>query len=383
MSKIKSASQFDGEAWSSPTPIGVDDANIDVTSATTDPNTDSGIDLGSADVTVASGDTGASAWTKFNRFRKRVSNAFGSFTGKTLVSSYDTTNPGDKVYTASVLNNYMSNVLGYTGTTTPTINGSQQTVSSALNSIFGNGVKSISRSGTTFTATRLDGTTFTFDQQDNNTTYSASTGLSLSSNAFSIKNSGVTAGSYGPSANATPAYGATFNVPYITVNAQGQLTAASTKTVKIPASDNTNTWRGIVNNLASTSTTDSLSAAQGKALNDNKAAISATPTLVSNTNGIAYKFPNKIMICVKSVSANVAITTPWGAWYDGSMSLGSWPVAFSNIHGVTCVDTGGQGAAIEYLTNYTNSSAGTVYLARPTANTASVSVSVVAFGQYA
>jgi len=33
-------------------------------------------------------------------------------------------------------------------------------------------IKSISRSGTTFTATRTDGSTFTFTQQDNNTTYS-------------------------------------------------------------------------------------------------------------------------------------------------------------------------------------------------------------------
>lgn len=36
-------------------------------------------------------------------------------------------------------------------------------------------IKSITRSGTTFTATALDGTTSTFTQQDNNTTYSAAT----------------------------------------------------------------------------------------------------------------------------------------------------------------------------------------------------------------
>ena len=53
-----------------------------------------------------------------------------------------------------------------------------------------------------------------------------------------LSNSGVTAGSYGPSANATPGYGATFNVPYITVDAKGRVTAAATHTVKIPASDN-------------------------------------------------------------------------------------------------------------------------------------------------
>ena len=59
--------------------------------------------------------------------------------------------------------------------------------------------------------------------------------------ALTLANSGVTAGSYGPSANATPGYGATFNVPYITVDAKGRVTAASTKTVKIPASDNVDT----------------------------------------------------------------------------------------------------------------------------------------------
>ena len=53
--------------------------------------------------------------------------------------------------------------------------------------------------------------------------------------ATTLANSGVTAGSYGPSANATPAVGATFNVPYITVDAKGRLTAASTKTVTIPS----------------------------------------------------------------------------------------------------------------------------------------------------
>lgn len=56
-----------------------------------------------------------------------------------------------------------------------------------------------------------------------------------------LATSGAIAGSYGPSANATPAYGATFNVPYITVDNKGRVTAASTKTVKIPASDNTDT----------------------------------------------------------------------------------------------------------------------------------------------
>lgn len=42
-------------------------------------------------------------------------------------------------------------------------------------------IKSITRSGTTFTATALDGTTFTFTQQGNNTTYSAITTAQIDS----------------------------------------------------------------------------------------------------------------------------------------------------------------------------------------------------------
>lgn len=54
-----------------------------------------------------------------------------------------------------------------------------------------------------------------------------------------LASSGVTAGSYGPSANASPAYKGTFSVPYFTVDAKGRVTAASTKTITLPADNNT------------------------------------------------------------------------------------------------------------------------------------------------
>lgn len=54
---------------------------------------------------------------------------------------------------------------------------------------------------------------------------------------ISHANSGATAGSYGDSAAQTPAYGGTFKVPYVTVNATGHVTGISEHTVKIPASD--------------------------------------------------------------------------------------------------------------------------------------------------
>lgn len=54
-----------------------------------------------------------------------------------------------------------------------------------------------------------------------------------------LASSGVTAGSYGQSANASPAHSGTFSVPYFTVDAKGRVTAASTKTITLPSDNNT------------------------------------------------------------------------------------------------------------------------------------------------
>lgn len=68
--------------------------------------------------------------------------------------------------------------------------------------------------------------------------------------ATTLSNSGVTAGSYGPSANASPAHSGTFSVPYITVDAKGRVTSASTKTITLPSDNNTDTK--VTNTLATT-----------------------------------------------------------------------------------------------------------------------------------
>lgn len=101
-------------------------------------------------------------------------------------------------------------------------------------------IKSITRSGTTFTATHLDGTTSTFTQQDNNTTYSAGTALSLSGTTFNHSNY-VTAGTVSDGGSTrTLAFGGTFKIPSITYNAQGHITGTSTITLTMPANPNTN-----------------------------------------------------------------------------------------------------------------------------------------------
>ena len=52
--------------------------------------------------------------------------------------------------------------------------------------------------------------------------------------ATTLSNSGVTGGNYGPSNGLTLSNGGSFTVPYITVDAKGRVTGASTKTMKLP-----------------------------------------------------------------------------------------------------------------------------------------------------
>ena len=142
MSKVKSVSTYDGSEWGTPVPLGADDINIDITNATTNPSdsTNTVASLSNTDVTVASGDTNADAWTKFNRFRKRVANNFNQYIRGSIATAYNGTGSTTSTYSTSVINNYMSNVIGYIGTSAP----SEGSVASQLGG-------KVSKSGDTMT----------------------------------------------------------------------------------------------------------------------------------------------------------------------------------------------------------------------------------------
>lgn len=194
-------------------------------------------------------------------------------------------------------------------------------------------IKSLSVNGTTITCTKDDGTTSTITTQDTNTTYgtfkgattseAGSTGLVIAPVAGNanryLRSDGTwavppdTNTTYGVFAKATAdAAGSTGLVP---APAKGQQTyyLRGDGTWAVPA----NTWRGIQDNLTSTSTTDSLSANQGKVLKgliDGKAASGHTHNYAgSSSAGGAATSANKV---------NAALTinlngTSQGAW-DGS-----------------------------------------------------------------
>ena len=125
--RVKEVSAFNGTSWGAAVPLGADDINIDITSNTTQPDGspvsgvtgDTATSLDTSAVIVSQGDTNASAWTKFNRFRKRVANNLSNYIQGSIATIYNATGSNTAVYSTGVINDYMTNVIGYSGTTTP------------------------------------------------------------------------------------------------------------------------------------------------------------------------------------------------------------------------------------------------------------------------
>ena len=87
--------------------------------------------------------------------------------------------------------------------------------------------------------------------------FNGTANLALSS---TLADSGVTAGSYGPTAAATLAFGGSVNIPQITVDAKGRSTAIVNRAIKLPAAPTTVTGNaGTATKLATARTIDGLS----------------------------------------------------------------------------------------------------------------------------
>lgn len=156
MPKIKEVYEYNNGSWENGTPIGADASNVDVAlsdSTSTrdlqsvlgnvsvsdssiktqlsgkvdtdsgdikdtvvsvlDPSsvTDTSEDIDSTDVIVAAGEDQTTMWSKFNTFRKRVSNKFSNF----LIGSVEdvVTPSSTKTYSQAALNSYFADVIGY------------------------------------------------------------------------------------------------------------------------------------------------------------------------------------------------------------------------------------------------------------------------------
>ena len=116
-------------------------------------------------------------------------------------------------------------------------------INSELNRIWtslNTAITGITRTGLNFTASTVGGGTVSFNQQDNNTTYTAGNKISINGSNNSINHivSGVVAGTYGEAEDQTPSFGDDFKVLSGTVDTYGHLTAIAERNITIPTYSN-------------------------------------------------------------------------------------------------------------------------------------------------
>lgn len=198
-----------------------------------------------------------------------------------------------KTYIASQISAHTSNTSNPHGVTK-----SQVGLGSVANIDQSKAITSITRSGTTFTATALDGTKTTFDQQDSNTTYGVATSSSngLMSASDKSKLDGIAAGA---NKYTHPAYTAKSSGLYkVTVDGTGHVSAATAVTkaditaLGIPGQDTNTTYSD-----ATTSAHGLMSAADK-----------------SKLNGIASG-------ATKNVSTVKSFTLSASSWSSGSYTI--------------------------------------------------------------
>lgn len=140
--RVKTISKYSGSAWGTEVPIGADATNVDMTTAPSDYDSStsetSKVLIGTNDVKAIASDTDLTAWGKFNRFRRRVSNKFADYfaTANLTGSSAGVTSTGDDshAYTTAALNAYFSTVVGYSSAADVSEVGSVASQLSSLNS---------------------------------------------------------------------------------------------------------------------------------------------------------------------------------------------------------------------------------------------------------
>lgn len=98
------------------------------------------------------------------------------------------------------------------------------------------------------------------------------------------------------------------------------------------------------------------------------------------------KYSNGILICCKRVSfSNLSVSSTWGSLYEHgeSINLGNWPYAFAYAPVTSITVQSQSGLLVEGHQNVSTSSAGTVWISRPTTSTGvSGYISVIGIGKW-
>lgn len=132
-------------------------------------------------------------------------------------------------------------------------------------------------------------------------------------------------------------------------------------------------------------------AVRAEIVNAEELNLNGNPVIESGTvsNGFYIKFANGIMLCALSKEfINIGAYSVWGSFYETpGLSMGNFPVSFSGIPYVTAKVTNkrGTGSAAGFIEgpyDYNESSAGEIYICRPTEGNFDFIVDLIAAGTW-
>lgn len=146
-------------------------------------------------------------------------------------------------------------------------------------------------------------------------------GIATGANNYTHPTDGANTGSFGPSANVTPNHGGTFNVPYLTVNGAGHVTAIATKTVTLP----TNLISTTYSNLQTLISNNGLQSGSKYRINDYQTVVNQT-NVSTNSNS---KFDIIVTaISTNQLSENAKVCERSGITYFNNCKLDSWEIKY-------------------------------------------------------
>lgn len=165
-----------------------------------------------------------------------------SLTSGTKIGTITINGTGTDLYAPTNTDTHWTTGLKVGASNTATANAAASNGSVYLNVLDNSTVRDshkIVGSGATSVTSDANGV-ITISSTDNNTTYSAGAGLTLSGTQFEHSNS-ITPGTVEGDASKTLTFGGTFTIPTITYDAQGHITGKGTTTMTMPANPNTDT----------------------------------------------------------------------------------------------------------------------------------------------
>lgn len=214
-------------------------------------------------------------------------------------------------------------------------------------------IKAITRSGTTFTYTCLDGTTGTFTQQDNNTTYSAATTSAngLMTADMVTKLNGIASGATAVSSSTVSEWGFTKNAGTVTgVKINGTTKSPSSGVVDlgtvITAHQSLSGKQDVISDLATI---------RSNATNGNTAygwGNHASAGYITSSGSITGSAGSTTILGWSSLAKDLNTISNQHGWYNSGSGFTNYPTTSSSTNAGTIVSFNNNSATLQFAGGY-------------------------------